>query len=59
MVGGLLVIAGLEMLGCLAVMPGGVLVMFSSLVMMLVNFAGAHGALPVCAFHSDKYFDGA
>jgi hypothetical protein len=47
--GGLLVMAGLEMLGRLAVMPGSVLMMFRSLVVMLVNFAVAHDALPVCA----------
>jgi hypothetical protein len=45
MMRGLLVMAVLEVLRRLTVMLGGVLVMFGSLFVMLVDFVIAHGAL--------------
>lgn len=57
MMRGLLVMAGLEVLRRLTVMFGGMLVMFGSLFVMLVDFVIAHGALlvetPTCEYFDD------
>ncbi|WP_068023702.1 hypothetical protein [Rhodoplanes sp. Z2-YC6860] len=58
MMRGLFVMAGLEMLRRLTVMFGGMLVMFGSLFVMLVNFMVAHGAL-LFETPMREYFDDA